>query len=106
MIEEALEELRVGNDVIAEWQKHIRIADQSPHHWRMVKGCKKVLLEGSEEEDKRWKAAEKLAKQDVLQEKQWASTMAKPKVPPAFPPPPPVAPQWPVSPINGPHHLL
>jgi len=59
-------------------------------------------LAGSEEEDKWWKAAEKLAEQDVLQEKQRANVTAKPKMPLAFTPFPPVAPQWPVPPPNGP----
>jgi len=45
-------------NVIAERQKHIRIADQSPHHWKMVGAYKKALLAGSKEEDKRWKATE------------------------------------------------
>jgi len=98
VIEEALEELKEGTDVIAERQKHIRIADQSPNHWRTVEAYKKALLTGSEEED----AAEKLAEQDALQEKQRASITAKPKMPLAVTPFPPVPPQWPVPPPNGP----
>jgi len=73
-IEEALKELHEGNEVIEEMQKHLRI------QWKMVE-VYKALLVGSDKKDKRWKAAEKMAEQDVLQERKRANAMAKPKIP-------------------------
>ena len=35
-LQEALDELKEGQEAIAERQKHIRIADQSEYHWGMV----------------------------------------------------------------------
>jgi len=54
-----LEELKQGTETIAEWQKHIQIADQSTYLWRTVDAYKKAVLASSEDEEKRWKAVEK-----------------------------------------------
>ena len=39
-LQEALDELKEGQEAISERQKHIRIADQSEYHWRMVEAYK------------------------------------------------------------------
>ena len=39
-LQETLDELKEGQKVIAERQKHNRIADQSEYHWRTVEAYK------------------------------------------------------------------
>jgi len=72
-----------------------------------VEAYKKAVLAASEDEEKRWKAAEKFVKQDVLREKQQAATMTKPNMPQPVPmvpqnpmpgPPPPLMYDKPVGP--------
>ena len=54
-----------------EGQKHVLMADQSIHHWKVVEAyIRGLLLMGSDEEDKQCKAAEKVVEQEVLWEKQ------------------------------------
>jgi len=89
-LEDTLEELQQGTLIISDRQKCIHIADQSVYHWRTVDAYKKALLAGSEEEDKRWKGAEKSIEQDVLRERQ----RMKPRGPP---PVVPVTAEWGIS---------
>ena len=102
ILEDALEELNQGTEAITERQKHILIADQSVHHWKVVEAYKRALLVGNDEEDKRWKAAEKAVEQDILRDsRQRATTMPRPRMMAPQPSPVPVAPQWPSIPPPG-----
>ena len=58
-LKEALEELQEGVDVVAERQKHIRIADQSEYHWRTVEAYKVGALGDSDDDAKKIKEAER-----------------------------------------------
>jgi len=86
-IDDALEGLTQGTKAITERQKHILMADQSIHHWRVVEAYKRALLMGSDEE-------EKVAEQEVLQEKQGANFLPRPRMMTPQPPSVQMTPQW------------
>lgn len=61
-IQQPMAELKQGMDMLNERQKHIRIADQSEHHWETVVAYKGSDVADDEEDAKRIeKAAEQLA---------------------------------------------
>ena len=66
---EALEELQEGMDVVAERQKHIRIADQSEYHWRTVEAYKVGALGDSNKDAKKIKEAERDVAHQLSREK-------------------------------------
>ena len=51
--------MKEGQEAIAVRQKHIRIADQSEYHWRMVEAYKVGGLGDNDEDAKRIKEAER-----------------------------------------------
>ena len=86
-IDDALEGLTKGTEAITERQKHILMGDQSIHHWRVVEAYKRALLMGSDEE-------EKVAEQEVLQGKQRANSLPRPRMMTPQPPSVQMTPQW------------
>ena len=94
IVEETVMELKEGADAIAEMQKHIRIADQSEYHWRMVEAYKSAGITDNEEDAKKLKQAERSAKQETLKERQKAADLSKSRTPP---PPLPIPPHWPIA---------
>ena len=88
-LKEALEELQEGINMVAERQKHIRIADQSEYHWRTVEAYKVGALGDSDEDVKKIKEAERDVAHQMSREKRKPSRESRPP-----PPPPNVFPQW------------
>ena len=88
-LKEALEELQEGINVVAERQKHIRIADQSEYHWRMMEAYKVGALGDSDEDVKNIKEAESDVAHQMSREKRKPSRESRPP-----PPPPNEFPQW------------
>ena len=86
-LQEALEELKEGQEAIAVRQKHICIADQSEYHWRTVEAYKVGGLGDNDEDAKRIKEAERDAAQQMSRDKRRPSRERRP-------PPPPMMPQW------------
>ena len=64
-LQEALDELKEGQEAIAKRQKHIRIADQSEYHWWTVEAYKVGGLEDNDKDTKRIKEAERDVAQEV-----------------------------------------
>ena len=88
-LKEALEELQEGINMVAERQKHIRIADQSEYHWRTVEAYKVGALGDSDEDVKKIKEAERDVAHQMSREKKKPNRESRPP-----PPPPNVFPQW------------
>ena len=87
-------ELKRGMSIISERQKHIRIADQSEHHWETVAAYKESDVADEEEDAKRIKKAEKTVEHLANKKRKKAAvTSAAQKA--KRPPPPPEQPQLP-----------
>ena len=87
-LQQAMSELKEGMDMIAERQKHIRITNQSEHHWETVAAYKGSDVADDEEDARRIEKAERTAEQLVNRKKRKAaisSTGQRAKRPP--PPP-------------------
>ena len=90
-LQEALDKLKEGQEAIVERQKHIRIADQSEYHWRMVEVYKVGELGDNDEDAKGIKEVERNVVLQINRDK-WKPN--KERRPPPPPPPPHVLSQW------------
>ena len=87
-LQEALDELKEGQEAIAERQKHIRIVDQSEYHWRTVEAYKFGGLGDNDEDAKRIKEAERDVASQINRDKRKPNKERRP------PPPPHILSQW------------
>ena len=90
-LQEALDELKEGQEAIAKRQKHIRIADQSEYHWRTVEAYKVGGLGDNDEDAKKIKEAERDVAQQINRDKKKPIRERRPQPPPSLPP---MFPQW------------
>ena len=92
-LQEALDELKEGQEAISVRQKHIRIADQSEYQWRTVEAYKVGGLGDNDEDAKRIKEAERDVAQRMSRDKRKPSSYRERRLPP-LPPLPPMMSQW------------
>lgn len=85
LLQEALDELKEGQEAIAERQKHIRIADQSEYHWRTVEVYKCGGLGDNDEDAKRIKEAERDVASQINRDKRKPNKERRPPPPPRHP---------------------
>ena len=84
-LQEALDELKAGQEAIAERQKHIRIADQSEYHWRTVEAHKVGGLGDDDEDAKRIKEVERDVAQQINRDKKKPVRERRPQPPSSLP---------------------
>ena len=69
ILQEALDELKEGQEAITERQRHIHFADLSEYHWQTVEVYKVGGLGNNDEDAKRIKEAERDVAQQINRDK-------------------------------------